>query len=153
MSWQQRESMGRVELAEDAVVWQREQAYRQIRRVLTLARFEAWLRQLGLQGQRTVGRACSGWNCPLSRFLESELGYPVFVSRLRVYLSGPPVDEEESGEDGEEAEEGLEEGVELPEWARLVVDWVDRFVVGVLTLADVQMIVGEVKQTLAARRY
>ncbi|WP_151727544.1 hypothetical protein [Thermogemmatispora aurantia] len=70
-----------------------------------------------------------------------------------MFLSEPVEEVEEELERVEE-EGQEEEGVELPEWARKVVAWADRLGQGrELRLADVQMIVGEVKRELAARRW
>jgi methionine synthase I (cobalamin-dependent) len=87
--------------------------------------------------------------------LAEELGRPVYVGWTRVFLSEPVEEVEEEQEGVEEVrQEWEEEGVELPVWARMVVAWVDRLAQGRgLRLADVQMIVGEVKQELAARRW
>jgi hypothetical protein len=128
-----------------------------VRQRLTLARFQRWLERQALDGRRKIGRSCSGWSCPLSLFLAEEVGQPVYVGRTRVFLS-EPVQEEELEEMEQERWEGEEEGVELPEWARMVVDWVDLLGQGQgqgrwLRLEDVQMIVGEVRRELEARRW
>ena len=134
---------------------ERRQVYRRVVQVLTLRRFQRWLERQAAEGKRVVGQSCSGWACPLSRFLAEELGRPVYVGWTRVFLSEPVEEVEEEQEGVEEVrQEWEEEGVELPVWARMVVAWVDRLAQGRgLRLADVQMIVGEVKQELAARRW
>jgi hypothetical protein len=142
-------------LIEEEVGMSDHEVLSKVRQRLTLARFERWVRQQALSGRRVIGQSCSGWTCPLSRFLSEEVGQSVYVGRTRVFLSEPVEEAEEQGEGVEDGEWELSEmGVELPEWAVRFVAWVDRLAGGEpLRLADVQMIVGEVKRELEARRW